>query len=149
MVGTRSVNAVSLCPHCDNELLVGVCVMPWIVTDGDNNKAKEDEESSPTSAKKRKTKDDGKSGTARVSLDGMSINSTAKAGTQSSEESNSSDDDAGRRKKRFTFDLRPFSYTVLFTIDLVVNDVQSRVWWAVTYNVAVFQDDPNIISSLN
>jgi hypothetical protein len=84
----HGVNAVLLCPNCDHELLVGVSVMPWRKEDGNNSKA--EDESSPTSSKKQKTEDHGKNGTARVSFDGVGIN-TAK--TEESSGSNLDDDD--------------------------------------------------------
>jgi hypothetical protein len=83
----HGVNAVLVCPKCDHELLVGVSVMPWQKEDGNNSKA----EGEATSSKKQKNEDHGKNGTARVSFDGVSINTA-----QSSEESigsNLDDDD--------------------------------------------------------
>jgi hypothetical protein len=82
--------------------------MPWRKEDGNNSKV-EGELSPTSSSKKQKTKDHGKNGTARVSFDGVSIN-TAKTATQSSEESIGSnlddDDTVDGRRKCFTFDLR-------------------------------------------
>jgi hypothetical protein len=64
--------------------------MPWRKEDGNNSKV-EGELSPTSSSKKQKTKDHGKNGTARVSFDGVSINTA-----QSSEQSigsNLDDDD--------------------------------------------------------
>lgn len=102
----HGVHAGVICPNCDSQLLAGVSIMPWRAEDVYTNMAQQ-EESSPTSAKKRRTKEDSTSGTARVSLDEVSINQLGEGRYRytniihQKNQANSDDDDDGRSVSLF------------------------------------------------